>query len=197
MSLTPEQLARVNYLADDQWAAEDRTEAESWADFDRTLAVMSAEELHAFVDRMNWDGGPTDRLGRVMAHPLCDRGTVLMMYWRGRPTFFLPYETRERVGDELWPAALETFDLLREIERRFAAGDYVSAEIAFDPANDKGHDWTGKRARIKPAAIYGVENGRRVQLNRKGPFGPWVEPREALPAVMFEPVRGRSEEQDQ
>ena len=188
MPLTAEQLERVRYLADDVWADESKTEDESWVDFDCTLAEMSAEELHAFVEQMNWDGGGANRLKRVLAHPLCDRGTALMAYWRGQPTFFLPYQTRERVRDELEPDALEEFDLLRDIERRFANEDFASAICAFDPTNDGGHNWTGKRTRVKPTEIWGEENGRRVQLNRKEPWGDFIEPRAILPANLFKAI---------
>ena len=90
MPLTPEQLERVRYLVDDDWGASSPDEPTQWADFDRTLARMSAEELHAFVDQMNFGGGAADRLTRVLAHPRCDRGTALMAYWRTRPLFYLP-----------------------------------------------------------------------------------------------------------
>jgi hypothetical protein len=97
MNLSPEQVERVRYLAEDRW--------ESWTDFLSVLALMSTEELHEFVNEMNWDGGGTDRLKHVLAHPNCDRGTALMIYWRVDPIFFLKYGTRERIKAELWPAA--------------------------------------------------------------------------------------------
>jgi hypothetical protein len=171
MALTPEQLERVRYLAEDEWGGESADEAAQWADFDRVLAQMSAEELHAFVDEMNWDGGGADRLTRVLAHPLCDRGTALMIYWRAQPRFFIKYVTRERVRDELWPSALEDYDMLRDVERRFESDGFATADIPFNPANDKGHDHTSDGP------------GRR----------PLIDPRSALPAIMFEPVRGRDD----
>jgi hypothetical protein len=179
MDLTPEQSERVRYLAEDEWGRGSEDEAAQWAEFDRVLAQMSAAELHAFVDQMNWDGGGADRLNRVLAHPLCDRGTALMIYWLARPTFYLAYQTRDRVRDEVgW--ALEEFDMLREIERRFADGTFASADIAFNPADDRGLDHTRKHPRIRPVPVYGVENGRRVQLNKNEPLGPAVDPRAVL-----------------
>jgi hypothetical protein len=85
--------------------------------------------------------------------------------------------------------------MLRAIERRFAqaaGGGFTTAVIAFDPANDRGRDLTRKGARRKPVPVFGLENGRRVRLNRDEPPGEWINPRAALPAVMFEPVRGRA-----
>jgi len=169
MALTPEQAERVRYLAEDEWGGESEDEAAQWADFDRVLAQMSAEELHAFVNVMNWDGGGADRLSRVLAHPLCDRGTALMIYWLARPRFYIKYGTRERVRDELWPSALDDYDLLCDIERRFAANDFATADIPFNPADDNGRDHTSDGPRRRPL----------------------VDPRAVLPAVMFETVRGR------
>ena len=168
MALTPQQRERVRYLAEDEWVETD-DEATRWADFDRGLAQMSAEELHAFVRDMNWDGGGADRLRRVLAHPRCDRGTALMIYWLARPRFYIKYGTRERVRDELWASALDDYDMLREIERRFESGGFATADIPFDPANDDGHDHTADG------------QGRR----------PLIDPRTVLPAIMFEPVNGR------
>jgi hypothetical protein len=192
MALTPQQAERVRYLAEDEWADDSEGEAAQWAQFDRVLAQMSAEELHAFVREMNWDGGGADRLRRVLAHPQCDRGTALMIYWLARPTFYLAYETRDRVRDELWPSALEDYDMLRDIERRFAEGEFASADIAFDPTNDDGIDHTRKRPRKRPVPVYGIENGQPVQLNKNEPLGSPIDPRTVLPAVMFDPVPGRT-----
>ena len=168
MALTPEQAERVRYLAEDEWAGESADEAARWAEFDRVLGQMSAAELHAFVDQMNWDGGGADRLTRVLSHPLCDRGTALMMYWRAQPRFFIQYGTRERVRDELGPTELAEYDMLRDIERRFQSNDFSTDDIAFDPADDEGHDLTSDGPRRRPL----------------------VDPRTVLPAVMFEPTGG-------
>jgi hypothetical protein len=150
MALTPEQAERVRYLAEDEWGSSSEDEAAQWANFDHVLGEMSAEELHAFVDRMNWDGGGADRLTRVLAHPLCDRGTALIIYWRARPTFYIKYGTRERVRDKLWPSALADYDMLRDIEQRFQAGDFTTANIPYDPANDGGGDRTGRGQALPP-----------------------------------------------
>jgi hypothetical protein len=190
MALTPEQAERVRYLAEDEWGGVSEDEDAQWADFDRVLSAMTPEELHAFVRKMNWDGGGADRLNRVLRHPCCDRGTALMIYWLAQPTFYLAYETRDRVRDELWASALDDYDMLREIERRFAVGDFASADIPYDPANDEGVDRTRKHPRRRPVPVYRIENGQRIQVNKDEPLGPPIDPRTALPSVMFEPIRG-------
>jgi ribulose 1,5-bisphosphate carboxylase large subunit-like protein len=71
MTLSPEQLERVQYLAEDRYVDPADDVAASWAEFDRVLPVMSGDELHALVEQMNWDGGEdaAARLNRVLAHP--------------------------------------------------------------------------------------------------------------------------------
>src|SRR5437763_15602157 len=124
MALTPEQASRVKYLLDGGWGrAESGDLPEYWTEFDRVLAeVETPEELHEFLDRWNWDGG-TEPVRRALAHPLCDRGTVLLVYWRIDPIFYLKpdHDTRAKVKANLWPDALVHRDMLREIERRLAA----------------------------------------------------------------------------
>jgi hypothetical protein len=112
MKLSPEQAERVRYLLDGDWHVDDAESdqvPEYWVEFDRALSqVETPEELHEFVDRWNWDGG-SEPIRRVLAHPLCDRGTALMVYWRLEPIFYLKpkHDSREKVEAELWPEALE------------------------------------------------------------------------------------------
>ena len=62
MSLSPEQLQRVEDLVEGRY--NDRDE------FSAMLAGMSAAELHVFVSRFNWDVG-IEPLMSVLAHPRC------------------------------------------------------------------------------------------------------------------------------
>jgi hypothetical protein len=193
MALTPEQEARVQYLVHDDWVNEAPEDSpEHWRDFDRMLNQMSAEELHSFVDRMNWDGGGVDRLERVFAHPKCDRGTVLLAYWRAEPVFYLKYDTRERVEKELWPEAVRTWDMLRRIEQRLAEGKYLVGKIAFNPTNDRGRDRTQpRRKKLPPRPVFGEVNGQLVQIGEEeSPAQPAVDTRSSLPAVVFEVISG-------
>ncbi len=69
----------------------------------------------------------------VLDSPLCDQGTALLVYWRNSPVFFH--------GDEPaggWDQYREEIALLREVERRTAAGDWPSAVVRFDPAAFQG-----------------------------------------------------------
>jgi Domain of unknown function (DUF4274) len=196
MALTPEQSARVAYLLDGNWGGQAESDElpEYWTHFDRILAeVQSSEELHEFVDRWNWDGG-TEPVRRALAHPLCDRGTALLVYWRIDPIFYLKPEqhTRSKVKANLWPDAVVHWDILREIERRLVANDFHSARVPFDPTNDRGRDRTKQRFRKKPPIpLLANVNGKRVKVGEKQlPEDPEIDVRGLLPAVVFEPVTG-------
>lgn len=107
-------------------------------------SVTDPEELHLFADLYNWDGGVED-LWRVIQHPVCDLGTALLVYWRGQPDFDLQYADRDEVPDR----RRKEWDLLREIERRVAAGAYRTASQPFDPADDNSNDLRPKPARVQ------------------------------------------------
>lgn len=195
MSLSEEQINHIVRVAEYRHDSGDKAAMRAY--FEREVARMSAEELHALARQLNWDDDDTiDRLRRLINHPRCDRGTALQIYWTGEPTFYLGYETRDRVRNELWPEALATYDLLREIEQLVLANRFATAEIPFDPFREDGMDWTTctvphRWPRVEPVAVYRTVRGARVRLNEDAPLGPPIDPREKLPAIMFEPVRGR------
>jgi len=180
MNLSSEQFARVRYLLDDRW--------ETWEDFDRTLAMMSAEELHEYADRFDWDAGEAvERLTRVLKHPNCDRGTALMIYWRADPVFDLEYGTRERLEAEEGER-VNVYDLTRYIEKRLADDSFATARIPYDPQNDRGKDRTKPK---KPRAWQLEErDGQIVRVDiQPPPEAPKIDVRALLPAVVFEPVQ--------
>jgi hypothetical protein len=56
MELTPEQLARVQYLLDNRWHPRASCSRHGyWTKFDRVTGECAPEELHAFADQWNWD----------------------------------------------------------------------------------------------------------------------------------------------
>ncbi len=120
MSLTAEQLARIDFLL---------YECEEDESFTETLTrVESSSELHAIARQMNWGDG-FDRLSAVLEHPLCDRGTGLMIYWLGEPTYFADFKSDDEV-----PAvnqALKRF--LDRIETQLTTGHFNTNTIRFDP----------------------------------------------------------------
>jgi hypothetical protein len=190
VNLTPEQTERVRYLVEDRWGGD--TPSKSWEDFERVLARMSAEELHEFAEKMNWDGGGADRLMRVLAHPRCDRGTALMISWRTNPVYHASkYGDRDGVKSKM-PSALAEWDMMRYIEQRLAApGSFAAARIPFDPRNDFGRDRTNPKVKKRMRPVLEKRDGKFVKVGEEL----WVshvpiDAHKVLPPVVFEPVKG-------
>lgn len=89
------------------------------------------DELHLFAEFWNWDCGPGP-LEKIATHPNCDAGTALLIYWRGRPEWFLQYP----VPDLVPPHEQELFNLICLVERRYLANAYQTALIRYDPRAD-------------------------------------------------------------
>jgi len=119
----------------DEWESED----ELFQFFD---TVTEAEELHLYADGFNWDGG-VDSLRRVVRHRLCDRGTALLIYWRGSPGYMARFADRSETRN---PDQANHFDLLREIEQKVMAGHFHSHRFPYDPRNDSGKDMTARHS---------------------------------------------------
>ena len=196
MGLTREQSERVKFLLDGGWGqAESEELPEYWTLFDRVFAeIETPEELHAFADRWNWDWGDKPIL-RVIVHPLCDRGTALMIYWRIDPIFYLDHEhnTRAKVQAKLWPDAVVLWDVLRDIERRLSVDDFRFSRVPFDPTNDRGRDRTKQRRKRPPLPLLEYRDGKCVQVGEENrPDYPEVDVRASLPAIVFQPVTSGS-----
>jgi hypothetical protein len=115
----------------DEWECED----ELWQFFE---TVTDAEELHLYADGFNWDTG-VEELRRVIRHPLCDRGTAILIYWRGAPGWYARYADRSETRN---PDQADHFDLLREIEQKIIGGHFRTRRFHYDPKSDRGHDMT-------------------------------------------------------
>jgi hypothetical protein len=107
-------------------------------------AIADAEELHLYAEGFNWDTG-VEGMRRVIRHPLCDRGTAFLIYWRGSPGFFARFAARTETSN---PDQADHFDLLLEIERKVVAGHFQSRRFHYDPRNDKGKDMTAGHSTV-------------------------------------------------
>jgi hypothetical protein len=115
----------------DEWESED----ELWQFFE---TVTDSEELHLYADGFNWDTG-VEEMRRVIEHPLCDRGTALLIYWRGAPGWYARYTDRSETRN---PDQADHYDLLREIEQKIIGGHFHTLRFPYDPKSDRGHDMT-------------------------------------------------------
>ena len=138
--LTPEQKARVEYLATDEWVVDtgaDDDEARSLENFRATLSQMTSLELHHFACNFNWDCG-SDELAAVIEHPQCDAGTAMMIFWLGQPTHYYRRHRDGKLAEHEKPA----FDFLRHIESRLLSDDFAHSAIACDPFDIMGQPMT-------------------------------------------------------
>ncbi|QXH49076.1 DUF4274 domain-containing protein [Pseudomonas fakonensis] len=84
--------------------------------------LQSKEELHYLAAHLNWDDGLLAPRA-ILAHPLCDAGTALLLYW---------------YGQGWWQAGAESdaTAFYAGLVQRFAEGGFSSYGIAFDPFAD-------------------------------------------------------------
>ncbi|HXU07087.1 MAG TPA: DUF4274 domain-containing protein [Polyangia bacterium] len=98
-----------------------------------------AKRGHRFVLRYNWDDGVETLRELAEDAEACALGTALTIYWKARPHFYRQYRKRSELADYQRP----TWDLLRLIERRIAANEYLHFGIVIDPRSQPGdYDWT-------------------------------------------------------
>jgi hypothetical protein len=121
-----------------------RDEWESEAELHQFFeTITDAEELHLYANGFNWDTG-VGELRRVIRHSLCDRGTALLIYWRGGPGFYARFADR---SETINPDQADTYDLLQEIEQKIIAGHFHTRHFTYDPKNDGGHDMTARHSK--------------------------------------------------
>lgn len=130
------------------------------------LTQATPSEWHQVAWNWNWDSG-IEPLQWIIRQAACDRGTALLIYWYNGPRYLAQYAMRAEVPDY----KLEGYDLMLEIEQAYLAGRYTHAEIAFDPHDDEGHDWTAEYADIPyrhpiPQLMYMASPGR-TEARRK------------------------------
>jgi hypothetical protein len=145
MPASAERRELVARLVEDQWDSQD--------EFDQFFAsVADSEELHLFAHHFNMGTG-VGELWKVVRHPLCDRGTLLLVYWRLSPGFF--YSREAAPGKN--PAEDDQRALMAEAERRYLSGEGASA-IRFDPRRFRGdlvaaNERYGGLDRVPPAML--------------------------------------------
>ena len=98
-----------------------------------------AKQLHRLVLRYNWDDGVETLHQIAEQEEGCALGTALTIYWMARPHYFRRYRKRSEAIDyeRKW------WDLLRLIEQRIAANEYLHCGIVVDPRSQPhDYDWT-------------------------------------------------------
>jgi len=107
-------------------------------------------------------------LRRVIRHPLCDRGTALLIYWRGGPGWYAQYSDRAetRNADEA-----DGYDLSQEIERLIIQARFATYRFQYDPTNDRGTDLTRRPSDVPQVRRFGfgqsIYSGLRAASSRR------------------------------
>jgi len=160
MNYSKEQLRRLHYLLSDQWVSDDIEQTER--EFQRVLAqIDSPYELHQFAGNFNWDGGFAE-MQDVLRHPLCDKGTGLMIYYVGGAPFL--YSKLNASKPLILDQSLR-FEFLKEIERMFERGEFRHSWIKFDPTNARGRNFLQKKgAEFIPPYMKQPTEGEEVEI---------------------------------
>jgi hypothetical protein len=111
-------------------------------------SLGSAIQLHQFVLNYNVNDGVLPVLA-VAEHPACDAGTALFLFWQFEDLVFqAEARERSRARPPEWNAAA----VLDELERRFNACDFRTAELRFDPLVELGLSRT-QRTKLLEAGL--------------------------------------------
>ncbi|RDC64355.1 DUF4274 domain-containing protein [Adhaeribacter pallidiroseus] len=92
--------------------------------------LETPEELHYFMLHWNWDEG-NHIPQQVVEHPLCDKGTALMVYWQLDPSFYTKYNSIEEAPNYV----REDYNLLNSLEQRLLSNDFKTSKIKFIPSS--------------------------------------------------------------
>ncbi|GIG39158.1 DUF4274 domain-containing protein [Cellulomonas phragmiteti] len=101
------------------------------------LQSATPQQRHTFVRRTSYDSGDAT-IRFVLDDPTTDRATALAAYWILGACYYSRYASADETTDDERP----TWELLRTIEERYAAGFWADHGIAFDPTDDDEIDWT-------------------------------------------------------
>lgn len=122
------QMRRIKRLAFDDYA--DANERSTLV-----RAIETAEELHQVALWYNYDGFEVSELREIIDHPLCAKGTALMIYWGLQPYYLYRQQEKKKT---LPPELQKTLPLLKNIERRVFEGLFGDSPIAFSTFNILG-----------------------------------------------------------
>jgi hypothetical protein len=131
VELTPQQRQRVAWIIDGHLADDYDEDTHEQQRAQALAELATPEELFLFASESH----PAQEPGKwrwVIEHPLCDRGTALLVFWRNSPVRVYSDELCENESDR------ERSELVREIAARCAANQWPFSRVRFDPTAFKG-----------------------------------------------------------
>ena len=133
MAYSDDQIRRIKYVVKDEWVSGDKETSQR--NLERALQeIESPSELHQMAAACSWDTGP-GVLEKLIRHPLCDKGTALMIYFLGKPEWYYSHlsQGRRLIGDQ--PTV---FEFLKAIERMVEGEKFRVGQVRFDPRKVRG-----------------------------------------------------------
>ena len=104
-------------------------------DFEAFKTLSSAEQ-YFLASEYNWDDG-TIVLDWIVDSPLCDKGTVIMIFWMAEPDYYFDYN-KQTIDD--W--AKDVWKLLQKIISKMNNGEFTKSKYGFNPTkNGFETDW--------------------------------------------------------
>lgn len=101
-------------------------------------ALRDTVALHQAAMMWDWDSMEPEALLDLARHPDLARGTLLMLFWRSAPGYYLQY-----AGDADVPASeREGYETGQRLAAIYAERTDLKDGIAFDPRDDDGYDCT-------------------------------------------------------
>ena len=142
------------------------------------LKNVSSKERHQLALGLNWDSN-LSVLKWIVNDSATDKATALLIYWKSAPRWRKRYAGRDEVLSECaWE--IGEFDLVEETEKLFLSEFYRNHQFSFDPANDRGIDWTAEyldqpvKLEI-PSVMFEKLNGENVEYTESGDTKDWEE----------------------
>ncbi len=131
-----------------------------------TSTHRNPDDWHRLALAANWDFVDAAVWRAIIEQPNCDRATALAIFWTASPEYYVQFADREDVPT----VNRSDYDLITAIRERWLRGDYVRAELAFDPdidvwpldMQDLRRRYGARVDAVMPAAMRVRLEGRRL-----------------------------------
>lgn len=121
----------------------------------RKIDENKAINIFLKINNHNWDYG-TEVLERLIKRKDCDRGAVLLMYWRTDPHYYLKFNKQSETSDK------ENWRFIDVLQQALLSGKHPTL-IKFDPSDEIAQSSPKKAenyVRELPSEVYEVSPGK-------------------------------------
>lgn len=124
-------------------------------------------KLHNTAANLNW-GNSMEDFWEITNNPNTDVGTAVMLFWLGQPLdYWVPYNSAEDAK-----YYKDTYSLLDKLYNNIVSDFYATGNVAYDPKNDFGTDWTQdykedtSNKKLNPKVLQATE-GKAIEENEE------------------------------